>query len=136
LGVREEIPRLLAALDVFLLTSLNEANPVSLLEAMSTGLPVVATRVGSVPEAVRHGVTGYLVEPGDADALAAHCLTLLQNPLAAQEMGAAGRRDVLQRWTLNAMVAGYENLITEIYERKSRRITSRRSEVCGLHTDA
>ena len=118
LGARDDIPRLLSALDVFSLSSHNEANPVSILEAMSVGLPVVATRVGSVPETVRHDVTGYLVEPGDAEAAAARCLELMQDPPKARQMGSAGRREVLNRWTLDAMVAGYEDLITEIYQRK------------------
>ena len=67
LGSRDDVPRLLAAMDVFALTSHIEANPVSILEAMSVGRPVVATNVGSIHEAVAEGQTGFLVTPGDAD---------------------------------------------------------------------
>ena len=71
LGTRNDVPRLLAASDVFALTSHNEANPVSILEAMSVGKPVVATNVGSIQRSGRSTAqTGYLVPPGDATALA------------------------------------------------------------------
>jgi len=65
-GSRSDIPQVLSAFDVFALTSHNEANPVSILEAMACEIPVVSTRVGSVAESVAAGSTGYLVEPGDA----------------------------------------------------------------------
>src|SRR5206468_11016146 len=71
LGARDDVPRLLAAADVYVHPSLFEALPTSLLEAMATGLPVVATRVGGVPEIVAHGRTGLLVEAGRPDELAA-----------------------------------------------------------------
>ena len=64
LGRRSDVPQLLNLFDVFTLTSHNEANPVSILEAAATGKPIVATRVGSIPETVLDGVTGYLVDPG------------------------------------------------------------------------
>ncbi len=67
-GSRNDIPDLLAALDLFVLSSRTEANPVSIIEAMAAGLPVMATRVGSVHETVLDGQTGYLVDTGDAQA--------------------------------------------------------------------
>lgn len=69
LGVRHDIPAILAASDVFVLPSLWEGNPLALMEAMAAGLPCVATRVGGVPELVQDGVTGLLVEPARTDAL-------------------------------------------------------------------
>jgi glycosyltransferase involved in cell wall biosynthesis len=118
LGSRQDIPDLLAALDLFVLTSRTEANPVSILEAMATGLPVVATRVGSVPETVLDGQTGYLVESGDAEAMARRCLELMTQPAAARQCGARARAVVEQRWSLQQMVRGYEQLIESVYRQK------------------
>jgi len=118
LGSRSDIPELLSTLNVFMLTSHNEANPVSILEAMATQVPVVSTRVGSVAESVGHGATGYLAEPGHADELAARAFTILTEPATAQQMGEAARRKVVDNWSLESMVAGYENLITKIYTKK------------------
>jgi len=119
LGSRHDVPRLLAAMDVFALTSHIEANPVSILEAMSVGRPIVATNVGSIHEAVSEGKTGFLVPAGDADQLAERVLRLLHDPLLSQSMGAAARRAVVDRWSLDAMVHGYERLIESVYARKA-----------------
>lgn len=118
LGTRSDVPDVLAMLDLFALTSHNEANPVSILEALASGVPVVSTRVGSIAESVEPGVTGFLADPGDADELARHFVTLLSDPAAARRMGQAGRAKVVANWSLERMVAGYENLIREIYENK------------------
>jgi glycosyltransferase involved in cell wall biosynthesis len=121
LGSRSDVPELLATLDVLALTSHNEANPVSILEAMSVGKPVVATNVGSVAESVREGGTGFLVAAGDEAVFADRVLTLLHNPLVAKKYGAAGRRHVVEKASLEVMVGGYERLIAELYERKTGR---------------
>jgi len=71
---------MLALMDVLVLTSRMEANPVSILEGMAMEKPVVATRVGSVAETVRDGVTGYLAEPGDEATIAARVVELLRDP--------------------------------------------------------
>ena len=118
LGSRNDIPRLLAAMDVFALTSHIEANPVSILEAMSVAKPVVATNVGSIHEAVAEGQTGFLVSPGDAFQLTDRILRLLNDPLRAQAMGAAARAAVVERWSIESMVEGYEQLIESVYDRK------------------
>ena len=119
LGSRDDVPRLLSASDVFTLTSHNEANPVSILEAMSAGRPVVATNVGSIHEAVEEGKTGYLVAPGDAKRLARRVIELLEDPVRAQAMGIAARRRVVSHWSLDVMVHGYERLIESVYEEKT-----------------
>jgi glycosyltransferase involved in cell wall biosynthesis len=116
LGTRSDVPQVLGLLDVFLLTSHNEANPVSILEAMSMARPVIATRVGSVEQSVHHGETGYVVDPGDAGAVARHCVELLSKPLVARAMGAAGRRQVVEHGSLDAMVRGYEDLIERLFQ--------------------
>ena len=119
LASRDDIPQLLAAMDVFMLSSLNEANPVSILEAMSAGLPVVATNVGSVSETVRDGVTGYLVASGDAEQMARRGVQLAGDLRRARCLGAVGRRDVVASWSLEKMVCGYERLMEATYRRKT-----------------
>lgn len=121
LGNRDDVPAVLAALDVLTLTSHNEANPVSILEAMSCGLPVVATNVGSVGESVIEGQTGYLVPAGDKRLLADRVIELLNEPLLAQRLGEAGRQRVVERSSLDVMVGGYERLIAELYRKKTGR---------------
>jgi glycosyltransferase involved in cell wall biosynthesis len=124
LGTRDDVPRLLAAMDVFVLTSHIEANPVSILEAMSAGRPVVATNVGSVSEAVSEGKTGFLVPAGDAVALAERVLELLHNRELRKSLGVAGRQQVITHWSIDSMVHGYEQLIESIYRRKSLVVSS------------
>jgi glycosyltransferase involved in cell wall biosynthesis len=137
LGTRRDVPQVLALVDVFMLTSRMEANPVSILEAMASGKPVVATRVGSVPETVLHGRTGYLVAPGDsgvAGELAARVVELFRNPDRALAMGRAGREHVVAHWSIRQMVRGYQDLILEIYQskcRKRRVVGSEQEQVVG-----
>jgi glycosyltransferase involved in cell wall biosynthesis len=123
-GTQSEMPRVLGLVDLVVLTSHMEANPVSILEAMASQKPVVATRVGSVPETVLEGTTGYLVEPGDERHLAERIVEMLGDRPHAAAMGAAGREQVLAHWTVDHMTRGYENLLTEIYDRKARGTTT------------
>jgi glycosyltransferase involved in cell wall biosynthesis len=118
LGMRDDVPRLLAAMDVFALSSVIEANPMSILEAMSVGRPVVATNVGSIHEAVIEGETGFLVSPGDAAQLTERVLQLLDDPRKRAAMGSLARCEVVERWSVEAMVSGYEQLIDAIYQEK------------------
>jgi glycosyltransferase involved in cell wall biosynthesis len=90
---------LLAAMDVFALPSLSEGIPMALLGAMSLGVPVVATRVGGIPEVIRDRVTGLLVPAGDDRALAEACLQLARYPDWAAEIGAAGQVFVSEEYT-------------------------------------
>lgn len=117
-GSRSDIPQVLSAFDVFALTSHNEANPVSILEAMACEIPVVSTRVGSIAESVFDGKTGYLVQPGDAEALAKHWLSLFSDRTLTRSLGSAGRTSVETNGALERMVAGYERLICDTYDRK------------------
>lgn len=120
LGTRSDIPRVLSALNVFCLTSHNEANPVSILEALSVQVPVVATNVGSVSATVQPQRTGFLVPPGDEVVFADSVVQLIQNPAKAREFGKWGREEVARHWSLDRMVRGYEQLILEIYLQKRR----------------
>ncbi len=118
LGTRSDIPRVLSAMNVFCLTSHNEANPVSILEALAVQVPVVATNVGSVSATVQPNRTGFLVPPGDERTFADSVIQLINNPTMAREFGKCGRDEVAKHWSLERMVRGYEQLILEIYLRK------------------
>ncbi len=122
LGTRSDIPRLLAAMDVFALTSHNEASPVSILEALSCGVPVVSTRVGSITESVHDQWNGFSVEPGDIDAVADRIQFLLWNKSTAEMMGGNGREHVQSNGSLETMVEMYEHLIHSIFDRKTNRV--------------
>jgi glycosyltransferase involved in cell wall biosynthesis len=91
LGWRDDIPAIMPLFDVFVLPSLNEGMGRVLVEAMAAGRPVVASRVGGIPDLVRHGETGLLVTARDDEAIAASISMLLGNPARAERMGAAGR---------------------------------------------
>ena len=91
LGTRRDVPDILAASDVAVLCSRFEGTPLSVLEYMDAGLPVVATRVGGLPHVIEHGVHGLLTEPGDASALAEGIRELLLDRERARRMGEAGR---------------------------------------------
>ncbi len=121
LGTRPDVHEVLSLLDVLVLTSHMEANPVSILEAMAAEKPVVATRVGSVPETVRDGKTGYLVAPGDARGAADRVTELLVDRERAAAFGRAGREEVLARWSIERMVEGYQDLLAGIYTAKAER---------------
>jgi glycosyltransferase involved in cell wall biosynthesis len=107
-GQRTDVPEILAALDVFALPSVAEALARSALEAMASGLPVVATSVGGMPEAVRDGVTGLLVPPADSKALATAIVCLLRDPGLRRSLGDRARREVRERFSLDAQVPSIE----------------------------
>jgi glycosyltransferase involved in cell wall biosynthesis len=118
LGTRHDTPEIVAALDIFLLCSHNEASPVSILEALSCCVPVISTRVGSVAESVRDGVTGYLVAPGDTAVMIQRVRQLLADSSLQRRLGENGREIVLQTGSLDSMVNGYSRLIETLYEQK------------------
>ncbi len=118
LGNRKDIHRILTSMDVFALTSLNEANPVSILEALSCEIPVVASRVGSISESVLEGITGFTIDPSDCDGFVNRIYQLLCEPSLAKRIGEQGREHVLRHGSLGNMVAGYERLIHQIYTDK------------------
>jgi glycosyltransferase involved in cell wall biosynthesis len=113
-GFRDEVPALLAGWDVLVLPSLWEGFGLVLVEAMAAGRPVVASRVGPIPEVVLHGETGLLVEPGDPGQLAAALIELLEQPGLAARLGAAGRRRVAEHFSLDRMVAETEAFYGEL----------------------
>ncbi|MCX7682109.1 MAG: glycosyltransferase family 4 protein [Anaerolineae bacterium] len=104
-GLRRDVPRMLAAMDVFALTSLWEGLPRVIPQAMSMRVPVVANRADGTAEAIIHGETGYLCNPGDLDGMAAYCLQLLRDPVRRQTMGASGRARAAGEFDVRSMVA-------------------------------
>lgn len=103
LGFQSDIPSLLAAADVFVLPSLQEALGLSVLEALATGLPVIASRVGGIPEIIESGSEGLLVTAAASSELANAIAELLGNRQRATNLGAAGRQRVLAQFTVEGM---------------------------------
>jgi glycosyltransferase involved in cell wall biosynthesis len=114
LGQRTDIERLFAALDVFVLPSKSEGMSNTILEAMASGTPVVASRVGGADELVDHGRTGLLVPPENSDALAAALMRLLQAPALRRQMGCAGRNKAETEFSLPRMLRDYETFYLEV----------------------
>lgn len=110
LGFREDVQALLGAMDVLALSSRNEGSPVSLIEGLAAGKPVVATAVGGVPDVVRDGETGLLVPPGDPEALAAAMVRLLTDRSLAARLGAAGAAAVFPAYDISRLVPDIEAL--------------------------
>ncbi len=108
LGLRSDVKRLLAAADMVLLSSVSEGIPLSLIEGMAAGLPVLATRVGGIPEVVEEGRTGLLVAAGDDEAMAWQILRLAEDPVRRERMGQAGRERANDLFTEARMVAEYD----------------------------
>jgi glycosyltransferase involved in cell wall biosynthesis len=113
LGWREDIPRIMPLFEVFVLPSLNEGMGRVLVEAMAAGRPIVASRVGGIPDLVHHGENGLLVPPRDDEALAESISLLLSNPALAARMGARGRTRC-HAFGLPAMVAALDALYREV----------------------
>jgi glycosyltransferase involved in cell wall biosynthesis len=115
-GVRWDVPRMLRAMDVFVLTSHWEGLPRVVIEAMSAGIPVVATRVGAVPELVAHESTGLLGTPGDISQLAAHVVRILDDPAFAKRLATRAQDQDLERFGVDAAVRQYAGLYRELLE--------------------
>jgi len=117
LGDRHDVPDLLARAQGFVLSTHYEGLPLSIMEAMRAGLPVVATRVSGIPEEVLDGETGLLVPHGDVAALAAALCRLAEAPVVRRRMGEAGRQRFLREFTIERMLAETEGVYREILER-------------------
>jgi glycosyltransferase involved in cell wall biosynthesis len=110
LGYQEDVAPFYAAFDALVLPSSNEGTPVSAIEALAAGRPVVATRVGGVPDVVQDGEDGFLVEPGATDDLADRLALLARDPALRERMGAAGRARVLPRYAVERLVDDVDRL--------------------------
>jgi glycosyltransferase involved in cell wall biosynthesis len=118
LGARRDVPALLNALDVFVLSSDTEGLPLVVLEAMATGLPVVSTRVGGVPTVLDDGDTGYLVPVGDAAALRTQLAALAGDPQAGRACGARARSAAVTRFSAERMQRDYLALYARVLSRE------------------
>ncbi len=116
-GWRNDAVRFLAAIDVFVMSSNFEGMPVSLLEAMAVGLPVVSTSVGGVPEVVADGRTGILVDGREPRTYADALLRMIEDPARMQAFGAAGRQLYRDRFRVNGMVEAYDKIYREALDR-------------------
>ena len=121
LGARSDVPEILRALDLFLLPSLKEGTSNTLLEAMATALPIVATAVGGTPALVAHEESAILVPPGRPEAIAAAVERARRERRFSLEVGRRARRVACTRFSLERMVHAYEDLYTEAFEGCRRR---------------
>lgn len=113
-GLRHDVPQLLHSADAFLLTSISEGIPLTVIEAMATALPVVATRVGGLPEIVVEGETGFLANSGNDVDLATAILRLANDPVLCREMGNAGQRRAQSVFSDREMNTAYSKLYAEM----------------------
>ncbi|MDQ3927789.1 MAG: glycosyltransferase, partial [Chloroflexota bacterium] len=127
LGTRGDIPDILAAGDVFALSSLQEGLPVAVLEAAAAGCPIIATGVGGVPEVVKDGSTGILVRPGDPQGMADAILGLLAAPHRARELALAAQALVAREYSTEAWSRKWEALYLQEVRRRSRAVGGERS---------
>jgi glycosyltransferase involved in cell wall biosynthesis len=116
-GARPDVPELMRAMDVFVLPSINEGISNTILEAMSTGRPVVAGRTGGNPELVVDGLTGALYDPDGEGALAAALEKYVQQSDLRRSHGEAARRRVVEQFSLEAMVARYGDFYDDVLGR-------------------
>jgi glycosyltransferase involved in cell wall biosynthesis len=122
LGFREDMPQLLACSDVVVLPSLAEGLPLAVLETMAAGAPLVATAIGGTEEAVVDGVTGLLVPPRDAKALAAAVERVLADPEGARRRADAARGLVATEFSADRMVERTQSVYEEVLERAGQRV--------------
>jgi glycosyltransferase involved in cell wall biosynthesis len=116
LGDPEAVAPWLAAMDAFVLPSSNEGTPVSAIEALAAGRPVVATRVGGVPDVVREGETGFLVDPGDVGALGDRLAELARDPKLRERMGRAGQQGTPSRYAVARLVDDVDRLYRSLLQ--------------------
>jgi glycosyltransferase involved in cell wall biosynthesis len=129
-GQQSDVAPWLRAMDIFALPSYaNEGVPQSIVQAMSCGLPVVSTHVGSIDEAVSHEQTGLLTLPKDAAALGRALARLLADPALRRQLGAEGRRVAIEEFTFSQMIDRMERVFHYVVQQRIGAIPSR----CGIH---
>ncbi len=118
LGMREDIPQLLSLMDIFILPSTTEGTPLSIIEAMSMKLPVIASRVGGIPEVVHDEKTGLLVTPRNPDEITNAVLNLLEDSKIRREMGVKAREIAKKKFSLEHCVRGHEKLYKKLMKKQ------------------
>jgi len=124
LGYQVDVAPFYDAIDVLLLPSINEGTPVSVIESLAASRPVVATRVGGIPDVVRDGVDGFLVDSDDPDALAAPLAELAADPERRARMGEAGRARVVERYAVGRLVDDIDRLYRKLLAERGLRTSS------------
>ncbi len=119
LGFRADVAELYRTLDIVVLTSRFEVLPCSLMEAMASGLPVVATNVGAVADLVEDGKTGFLTPPNDVDAFSSRLAQLIQDESLRQRMGRQARKRIESRFTVERMTKRFERLFEDLLDRRT-----------------
>jgi glycosyltransferase involved in cell wall biosynthesis len=117
-GWRSDMPRVYSALDVVVLTSRNEGTPVTLIEAMAAGKPVVASRVGGVPDLIGPSDNGILADPSDASGFVGPLQSLIDDAALAEKMGEAGRRRVVKAYAIDRLVRDVTGLYLSLLRDK------------------
>jgi len=117
LGLRTDIPDLLGAMDVFVLSSDYEGNPLSVMEAMASGLPIVGTAAGGVPDLVESGKQGFVVQPGSVQGLSSAMASLLRSREDRRSLGMAAARRAKESFDVSTMVQAYEELYEKLVDR-------------------
>lgn len=117
-GYQSDVAGYYRLFDAFLLPSVNEGTPVSAIESLASGTPVVANRVGGVPDVVRNGVDGFLVEPGDAEEAAERLAMLAADPALRARLGESGRARVLARYSVSRLVDDVDRLYRSLLAAK------------------
>jgi glycosyltransferase involved in cell wall biosynthesis len=117
-GRRDDVPDVLAAADLFALSSMQEGLPVALLEALAAGCPVVSTDVGGVSEIIRHNVTGLLVPPANPEALASAIVEMLSDPKRARSLAAKGQELVQREYSMQAWGRKWQVLYLHVLGRR------------------
>ncbi|GEM_PF-1010942 len=120
LGFRNDVPQLMNIAHISVLSSLSEGAANVVMEASASGLPVVATAVGEVPQIVADGETGRLVKPKDADGLAKRIEAIINNPLLGKKMGEAGRRRMEQKYSWEIICEKLEKAYQEVIDRSKQ----------------
>ena len=119
LGLRRDVPRLLAGGDVFALSSVHEGVPISVIEAMTAGLPVVATDVGALRDQVTEGVDGFLVPSGDAEGLAERLARLADDPALRAELGRRAQERARAEFTVENTAAAFTEMVESVARRRA-----------------
>jgi glycosyltransferase involved in cell wall biosynthesis len=116
-GLRRDVPRMMAAMDIFMLSSLWEGLPRVIPQAMAMGLPVIANRADGTIEAIQNGRTGYLCTPGQPEEIAKRCIQLIEQPELRKRMGQRGRVAARESFDLHQMIHQIEDLYQTIIDR-------------------
>jgi glycosyltransferase involved in cell wall biosynthesis len=119
-GVRDDMPTVYREFDVVVSTSHSEAMPLAIMEAMASGVPVVATRVGGVPDLIEQGGCGWLCEPGNFDSVASRIAALLEQPAERARMARRARERMVQRFDAAQQIDATARLLTSLARPEAR----------------